>query len=172
MVAWWLAKTHSISSGPHITPMWWPDDLVNLLILLFDFITKPYWLDTWYLHPIMLCDPMLNYVTSFGPAVSYWFYFILVYLVVNVWPVTASVDCFSRPETAHFAYLILFFSKFCVQFHHFHLWCLPQVVPYFILFILIFIFQTMCHVTLDLIDVLHSHGIIDMGLVLYINNLF
>ena len=171
-MAWWLAKTHSISSGPHITPMWWPDDLVNLLILLFDFITKPYWLDTWYLHPIMLCDPTLNYVTSFGPAVSYWFYFILVYLVVNVWPVTASVDCFSRPETAHVAYLILFFSKFCVQFHRFHLWCLPQVIPYFILFILIFIFQTMCHVTPDLIDVPHSNGTIDMGLVLYINNLF
>ena len=111
--------------------MWWRDDLVNLLILLFDFITKPYWLDTWYLHPIMLCDPMLNYVTSFGPAVSYWFYFILVYLVVNVWPVTASVDCISRPETAHVAYLILFFSKFCVQSYRFHLWCLPQVIPSF-----------------------------------------
>jgi len=68
----------------------------------------------------MLFDPMFNYVTSFGPAVSYWFYFILVYLVFDVWPVTACVECFSWPATAHFAYLILFFSKFCVQLLHSH----------------------------------------------------
>ena len=47
---WWpddlvdlLVKTHSIYSGPHIIAMWWPEDLVDYLpIMLFDFIAKPY----------------------------------------------------------------------------------------------------------------------------------
>ena len=130
----------TLYSGPHIRAMWWPDS--RGLFVYHAIWHYSYARLTWYLIPslhhamwlhVELCD-------SIGPAVSDWFYFIIFYLVVNCWPDTASVDSRSRPETATVAYLILFFSKFCVQSYGFLLWGLLQVIPsFYIIYINLYI---------------------------------
>ena len=170
--------------------MWWPDS--RGLFVYHAIWHYSYARLTWYLIPslhhamwlhVELCD-------SIGPAVSDWFYFIIFYLVVNVWPFTASVDSSSWPETVTVAYLILFFSKFCVQSYDFHLWGLQQVIPsFYIIYINLYIsdfvpcvssgtvvrglvlyyhfltnLSAVCHWTPD---ELHSSGTVVSGLVLY-----
>ena len=86
-------------------------------------------------------------------------FYYFFYLVVNVWPFTASVDSSSWPETVTVAYLILFFSKFCVQSYDFHLWGLQQVIPsFYIIYINLYISDFVPCV---------SSGTVVRGLVLY-----
>ena len=133
--------------------MWWPDTrglFVDHAIWHYSFA----WL-TWYL----ICDPWWTSLQWNCCKVIGFILLFFFYLVVNVWPFTVSVDSSSRPETVTVAYLILFFSKFCVQSYDFHLWGLQQVIPsFYIIYINLYISDFVPCV---------SSGTVVRGLVLY-----